>query len=986
MKRCVVGLLFALFCGWNTAVWADVQMQHIGQFKEPPKIDGVLDEWDGLAQLPMSQPNVEDLRVDKAYVAWDEKHIYLAVSLHDKALVNENPIENLQLGDCLDFRMARTMRDTQMTRLCIAPTTSLKKPAMKLVLPDKTMITDTTGSTEIGVKWAVKIDGDVWSIEAAIPADIPDVKLQQTASFPFVFVVWDRDQTETNDWNPWWRRSEFGNQKKPISTWPMMILMEHASAGQVQTVAPKSTAKPIVTQEVVKESQDIPATSDIKIDISQRVPCNLFEPGEKVIFTAYPKSAKQGKGQLQAKVTDYFGKTVNEQVFALSLPDESNVEMTFENVPRGYFELQLDATLTDETGQKQQGSQKISFAVADFTHRSASEVRQGGYRFGMKMFYLDTAWWQGNAKWDERQVVDAMCKLGMQWTRVMLQQEAHLSTESMVKDFPMNAIFKVERFPREFYEEARYGPLKEYEARYGRGSWVLKTLPRKEPYQAWLKTELAKLPPEQNVFEIWNEAWDKMSAEDLAKLSNWIVDAILAERPDAIIGPNLLGSTSKYEYDARFINAGGMKGMKMVALHPYASSENRLWLREYRKWISDRVGYPVDIYVTEYGSHSTPQGPAKRSEQVQAQRVVRQSLALYAEDVKAFTPHWIGQREHNPTYHEDWYGFIRLNHQPKPALVAHAVSGRMIDASRYVGDLFFDHAVDAMLFERDGIYTLAIWTQEGQKQITVHPGVENMTLVDMVGKRTEIHVNDNRLELTASPDLIYLVGVSPKLADKATTAIDPLRWARQDTPVHLIRDLPKATHRIVPDGKIDEWDDALQLYMHNPKVNGDDASGTAYISWDQNHLYIALAMRDNEILNERSLNKIYQQDSMELFISTEPRDNNPGYGPNDFQFMVTPVSRFDKPLFVKITQREAGKSAPVSGGIFYAGKSDTGWVTELAIPWSELSGFIPQKGGKIAMELRVNDADTSHERWKIDAENVVVRPGDPTLWSHFIFK
>ena len=61
-------------------------------------------------------------------------------------------------------------------------------------------------------------------------------------------------------------------------------------------------------------------------------------------------------------------------------------------------------------------------------------------------------------------------------------------------------------------------------------------------------------------------------------------------------------------------------------------------------------------------------------------------------------------------------------------------------------------------------------------------------------------------------------------------------------------------------------------------------------------------------------------------------------------------------------------------------------MTELAIPWSELSGFAPKKGSRIAMEIRVNDADTSHERWKIDAENVVVRPSDPTLWSHFIFK
>ena len=39
-----------------------------------------------------------------------------------------------------------------------------------------------------------------------------------------------------------------------------------------------------------------------------------------------------------------------------------------------------------------------------------------------------------------------------------------------------------------------------------------------------------------------------------------------------------------------------MKGMKMVALHPYATSEDRAWLRAYRKWVEEQVGHPIEIH------------------------------------------------------------------------------------------------------------------------------------------------------------------------------------------------------------------------------------------------------------------------------------------------------------------------------------------------------------------------------------------------------
>jgi hypothetical protein len=484
------------------------------------------------------------------------------------------------------------------------------------------------------------------------------------------------------------------------------------------------------------------------------------------------------------------------------------------------------------------------------------------------------------------------------------------------------------------------------------------------------------------VFEIWNEAWDKMSAEDLATISGWIAEVILRERPDAIIGPNLTGSTSKYDYDAKFIAAGGMAGMRMVCLHPYADAEDRQWLREYQAWLRQQLGRDIAIYVTEYGSHSTPEGPSRRSELEQARRVVRQSLGLYAEGVRALIPHVMGQREENPAYHEDWFGFFRLNHEPKPVLLAHATCARMIDGSRYLGDLWYGPGIGAMLFDNEGLLTLALWTRGDRRDVGIDVGTNVVSVVNLVGTVEERPVRNGRLDLTLSPEVVYLQGVSPSLARLATRDLNPDRWPAPEKPKRLERTAHRFAERPVMDGHLGEWSAMTQVAMVNPKVNGDDASGTAYLAWDDEFLYLALDMRDNEVLNTQPRGKLYREDSMEVFVSTEPRDHDPGYGPFDCQFFVTPDSGGDGPVVGRVADREAGHVVDVEGATKHIAKTKAGWLAEVGLPWRAFPGFSPTPGAVLALELRVNDADSSHPRWKIDPSDIeLVHTEDPTAWS-----
>ena len=315
------------------------------------------------------------------------------------------------------------------------------------------------------------------------------------------------------------------------------------------------------------------------ISIERHKPCNLFDPGEAACLQARLKDFPQGKGEAVAILSDAFGKEVWKQSFPL----EGNADLAVDmgKPGRGYYELRISAKVQAPDGTTAEGSGKARLGIRESVKRSAAEVREKGYRFGVK-------WWGGVQ--DKKETLEMMAKLGLQWTRVIHNEGGEFGTVRMLTDFPLNAVIKVERFPKELFDTEKYGSLEEWEKKFGRGAWTLKTLPRKEPYQKWLSEELAKIPKEQKIFEIWNEPWDKMSPEDFATLCQWIVAVIRKDRPDAILGPNLGGSVSDYDYDAKMIQAGGMKGMNMVCLHPYGGAEDRGWLRGYRTWISQKAG------------------------------------------------------------------------------------------------------------------------------------------------------------------------------------------------------------------------------------------------------------------------------------------------------------------------------------------------------------------------------------------------------------
>jgi hypothetical protein len=467
-----------------------------------------------------------------------------------------------------------------------------------------------------------------------------------------------------------------------------------------------------------------------------------------------------------------------------------------------------------------------------------------------------------------------------------------------------------------------------------------------------------------------NEVWDQMTGKEFAEWCQMTVEVIKQVHPNAKVGAD--PSSSRMAFARPFFEAGGMKGMDIIYTHPYCFTplpewRVRPWMRNLRDMVADaNGGKPLDIYVTEYGWPTAAKDTRKNSvsETIQAQRTVRQSIMMYAEDVKTLIPHWMADREQDITDRENWFGFFRLSGQPKPVVIAHANCARMIDGSQFVGDLWNGPGLASMLFEKDGKFTLALWTAEEPKQATVDAGVDEVTLVDIMGRESAVKTPGGKLTRTFDANVVYLVGVSPSLAAHVTPPSADLNsdlWNKRDNPF--------VAHRaagVVIDGKLDEWPgDWINL-------TGDDKLGHAQASvrWDEKNLYVAMKVSDKNLA---------KPGTFKIALGTKPgrQQTSPSYydcilaltpddDARDAKLTILDPGRTDKPV------AQSNGSAP--NALHWAIQpADGGFTAEISAPIALFRGMPPMQAGS-RMTCRL-----SYEKSR---ESLANCDSPPRMWSY----
>lgn len=203
------------------------------RFAKAPVIDAQLADWAGRPALVMTEPAVDDLKVESAQLGWDASHLYLAVQVKDHHLVNAKEAgPQLTGGDAVELRLVAP--SGEILRLVVAPTTSTGKPGLYLAkapgpkLPSTVIATsnDPSVADPSGVAWALNTQADSWTVEVAVPKAACGLSLSAGAVFPFVVVVWDRDATDRDEWAEWRKRSESSNQKKMPDEWLRLTLAD----------------------------------------------------------------------------------------------------------------------------------------------------------------------------------------------------------------------------------------------------------------------------------------------------------------------------------------------------------------------------------------------------------------------------------------------------------------------------------------------------------------------------------------------------------------------------------------------------------------------------------------------------------------------------------------------------------------------------------------------------------------------------------------
>ncbi len=169
------------------------------------------------------------------------------------------------------------------------------------------------------------------------------------------------------------------------------------------------------------------------------------------------------------------------------------------------------------------------------------------------------------------------------------------------------------------------------------------------------------------------------------------------------------------------------------------------------------------------------------------------------------------------------------------------------------------------------------------------------------------------------------------------------------------------------DGSLVEWGQipsftARYIVEQEASWNGTmDVESFWRVGWDDQHLYLAVAVTDDVHVQTREPRLAYLGDSLELQFDTNLQANEgPGVNGDDYQYIISPGNFADRPPGAF---RFRGDAQGVmndfigSGARVAAMETAAGYDVEIAIPWSDL-GLQAAAGLVLGAAFSINDLDT----------------------------
>jgi hypothetical protein len=217
----------------------------------------------------------------------------------------------------------------------------------------------------------------------------------------------------------------------------------------------------------------------------------------------------------------------------------------------------------------------------------------------------------------------------------------------------------------------------------------------------------------------------------------------------------------------------------------------------------------------------------------------------------------------------------------------------------------------------------------------------------------------------------------------------PQRLEREITKIIKLKTPP------VIDGNLTEWNKAYSLFLGakedvklgNSWRDANDLSAKIYLGWDENNLYVAAEVKDDEpFTNEKEKGEIWNGDCLEIALGVNPEadpkrvffvsgDYQMGLSPGNSEGIKPSIwiwQRTQPPIDVEINSKELNDGS--------------GYIIEAKIPFSNFDSFKPKDNMVIGFDVAIDDADMTKTR-----EVQMVWSGskdfyrDPSQWGKATF-
>jgi len=207
----------------------------------------------------------------------------------------------------------------------------------------------------------------------------------------------------------------------------------------------------------------------------------------------------------------------------------------------------------------------------------------------------------------------------------------------------------------------------------------------------------------------------------------------------------------------------------------------------------------------------------------------------------------------------------------------------------------------------------------------------------------------------------------------------------------------KAASPLKIDGNLTGWDKSNPISMKDVSFFKEglawggpaDLSGNAYLSWDENNLYLAAEITDSmPLVNNKKGQDIWNGDAIELVMSTNPGADpkRESFDTTDYQIgFGTGDGKTNPPTIWSWQRRRTPTDSEI---VVKKSAKPLGYIMEAKIPWSFFpNSFVPSSGTKVGFDIAFDDADKTGER-----ERQLIWNGDyyfykdPSVWGMLEFK